>query len=88
MTETQNLLDFPCTYPLKAVGKNTADFETYVVDIARKHIPHLDESNISSRSSNGDKYLGVTITFTAESQQQLDAIYQELSDSDRVLMLL
>lgn len=86
--KTDKLLEFPCTYPIKAIGKNSADFEDFVVAIARKHIPQLDESGISSRPSNGDKYLGVTITFTAESQQQLDALYQELSDSERVLMLL
>jgi putative lipoic acid-binding regulatory protein len=91
MTQTDGadkLLEFPCTFPIKAIGKNIADFEDYVVAIARKHISQLDASNISSRPSNGDKYLGVTITFTAESQEQLDALYQELSDSDRVLMLL
>lgn len=88
MTQTDKLLEFPCTFPLKAIGKNTADFEDFVVAIARNHIPWLDESSISSRPSNGDKYLGITITFTAQSQQQLDALYQELSASEHVLMLL
>ena len=88
MTQPENLLEFPCTFPLKAIGKNTANFEDHVVTIARNHIPQLDEASISSRPSNGDKYLGVTITFIAESQQQLDALYQELSDSEHVLMLL
>jgi putative lipoic acid-binding regulatory protein len=88
MTQTNELLEFPCEFPLKAIGKNTADFENHVVTIARNHIPQLDEASISRRPSNGDKYLGVTITFTAQSQQQLDALYQELSDSDHVLMLL
>jgi len=88
MTQTDKLLEFPCTFPIKAIGKNTADFEGFVVAIARNHIPQLNKSSISSRTSNGDKYLGVTITFTAESQQQLDALYQELSNSERVLMLL
>ena len=88
MTQPDSLLEFPCTFPIKAIGKNTPDFEDFVIAIAHNHIPHLDASNISSRPSNGDKYLGVTITFTAQSQQQLDALYQELSDSERVLMLL
>ena len=88
MTQTNKLLEFPCTFPIKAIGKNTPEFEDFVVAIARNHISLLDESSISSRSSNGDKYLGVTITFIAESQQQLDALYQELNDSEHVLMLL
>jgi hypothetical protein len=88
MTQTNKLLEFPCTFPLKAIGKNAADFEDLVVAIARKYIPHLNDSDVSCRLSSGDKYLGVTITFTAESQQQLDALYQELGESERVLMLL
>ncbi len=88
MSQPDKLLEFPCTFPIKAIGKNTADFEDFVIAIARNHILQFDGANISSRPSNGDKYLGVTITFTAESQQQLDALYQELSDSERVLMLL
>ena len=88
MSQTNELLELPCEFPLKAIGKNTADFENHVVSIARNHIPQFDETSISRRPSNGDKYLGVTITFTAQSQQQLDALYQELSNSERVLMLL
>ena len=88
MSQLENLLEFPCAFPLKAIGKNTAEFEDFVMAIARNHIPRLDEADISSRTSNADKYLSVTITFTAESQQQLDALYRELSDSERVLMLL
>jgi uncharacterized protein len=88
MNQTDRLLKFPCTFPLKAIGKNAADFEDLVVAIARKHIPQFDETSISRRPSNGDKYLGITITFTAESQQQLDGLYQELGDSEKVLMLL
>ena len=84
---TETAFEFPCSYPLKAFGKNSADFEVFVVSIARRHIPELDKASIKSRPSKGDRYLAVTITFTAESQAQLDALYQEMSASERILML-
>jgi putative lipoic acid-binding regulatory protein len=59
----------------------------FVVATVRKHVPDVDKGSVTSRLSNRDKYLSVTITFTAESQAQLDAIYQELTDSGRVVML-
>ncbi|HEY4723266.1 MAG TPA: DUF493 domain-containing protein [Anaerolineae bacterium] len=43
---------------------------------------------MTSRTSNGGKYLSVTATFIADSREQLDGLYQELSDHARVLMLL
>ena len=87
MDQSNNLLEFPCFFPLKAIGKNTDDFETFVVNTVRKHVPELHETAVNSRSSNGDKYLSVTVTFMAQSQTQLDALYQEFSDSERILML-
>ena len=87
MDQSNNLLEFPCSFPLKAIGKNTDDFETFVVNTVRKHVPELHETAVNSRSSNGDKYLSVTVTFMAQSQTQLDALYQEFSDSERILML-
>jgi len=84
---TQSLLEFPCSFPLKAIGKNSDNFEAFVAAIARRHIPQLDQASISSRASQGGKYLAVTITFTAKSREQLDALYCDLSASERILML-
>ncbi|MBN1217745.1 MAG: DUF493 domain-containing protein [Anaerolineae bacterium] len=85
---TKTLFEFPCTFPLKVFGKNTDDFETFVTSVVQRHIRHVDMATIRSRPSSGDKYLAVTITFIAESQAQLDALYQEMNASGRVLMLL
>ena len=41
-----------------------------------------------SRLSSGDKYLSLTVTFTAESKDQLDAIYEDLNGHELVLMTL
>ena len=38
--------------------------------------------------SRNDRFVSVTVTITATSQQQLDAIYQDVTDHDDVLMAL
>jgi len=82
------LLEFPCEFPLKAIGRGPEDFEAFVVEIVRRHAPDLEADATTSRLSSGGKYLAVTVTFTAESQAQLDALYGELSRHERVVMLL
>jgi len=58
-----------------------------VVSVVKTHAP-LSEHTVTTRLSQGRKYLSVTVTFVAESREQLDAIYQELSGNQRVLMAL
>jgi hypothetical protein len=80
--------NFPCAFPLKVFGRNSAEFEALVVEIVRRHAPDLDDGAVSSRTSGGDAYRAVTATFTAHSREQLDALYLELSQHEQVLMLL
>ena len=81
-------LEFPCQFPLKTIGKNTGTFENVVVEIVRRHVPELEDSKISSRLSRDGKYLSVTTVFIAQSQEQLDGLYYELSTTENVMMVL
>ncbi len=74
-------------FPLKAIGRNADDFEGFVVAVVHAHAP-LSARTVATRPSRGGKYLAVTVTFVAESREQLDAIYRDLSNSGRVLMAL
>lgn len=89
MTEPTRILhDFPCTFSLKAIGTGADDFEGIVIAIVRRHVRTLGEGAVTSRLSTGGKYLAVTATFIADSQEQLDALYQELHAHERTVMLL
>lgn len=79
---------FPCEFPIKAIGRSSADFQDTVVSIIRRHAPDLDERTISSRASGQGNYLAISATFTAHSREQLDALYRELSGHDQVLWVL
>jgi len=88
MEDDHNVLVFPCVIPLKAVGEQPEDFESFVVEIVRKYVPNLAQDAAASRLSAGGNYLAVTVTFTAESRAQLESIYQELSGHKRVKFLI
>jgi uncharacterized protein len=70
---------FPTQYPLKVAGKNHPSLEVVVVDIVRRHVGDFDETLMTVRESKGGKYLAVSVTFTAHSKAQLDALYQDLT---------
>jgi putative lipoic acid-binding regulatory protein len=84
----ETLLKFPCSFPLKVIGKDENDFEMFVVSIVRKHVPLVKKSDVANRSSDSGKYLAVTITFVAESKEQIDALYEELQAHERVIVVL
>ncbi len=88
MNDEETLFQFPCKFPIKALGLNCADFDIQIVEIVRRHSPEIPDGAINFRFSNGGKYVSVTITITAQSKKQLDAIYRDLSDSEIVLMAL
>jgi uncharacterized protein len=81
-------LRFPCRFPVKAMGLSRPDFDTLVVGIVRRHAPDLSEGAVTLRTSRGGKYVAVTVVIEATSREQLDAIYQDLSDDDRVVWAL
>ena len=80
-------IQFPCTFPIKVMGPNREAFAEAVSAIFCRHIAS-DQISYSRRLSSGDKYLALTVTFTAQSREQLDALYGELNAHELVLMTL
>ena len=89
MTEREeNLLQFPCTFPIKAVGKSGEDFERLVFEIIQRHVPDLRAGALQRRDSRKQNWVAVTVTIEAQSRAQLDAIYRELSAHEQVIWAL
>lgn len=82
----ESLMEFPCSFPIKAMGKATDDFDALVVEIVRKHHPDVTAGAVKTRPSREGKYISVTVTIDAQSREQLDNIYLELTAHERVLM--
>ena len=72
----------------KAIDIAEDDFDVLVVEIVTRHIGSICEGSVVMRPSRNSKYVSVTITFVAQDQAQLDALYSELSAHERVLMVL
>ena len=80
-------LQFPCVFPVKVMGLNSDVFSSAVMTIMHKHLGP-DQISRSEQLSRSGKYLSLTVTFTAQSKAQLDAIYRDLHAHELVLMTL
>nr|WP_296751535.1 DUF493 domain-containing protein [Thioalkalivibrio sp.] len=86
--ERETLLQFPCRFPIKVMGEAHAEFFADVEACIARHLPERDAVDIVHRASRGGKYVGVTITLTATSQEQVDTLYRALGQCARVRMVL
>jgi hypothetical protein len=84
----ESIIQFPCDFPIKAMGLATAEFDAVIVEIVRRHAPDIGEGAVTSRSSANGKYVSITVTVRARSQAQLDAIYMDLTACSQVLWAL
>jgi uncharacterized protein len=88
MSGPESLLEFPTDFPLKIMGRNTAEFRSLVLGIVRRHAGDLAPENIAEKPSRNGAFLGLTCTFRATSRAQLDALYEELTACEKVLVVL
>ncbi len=86
--DQETLLEFPCDFPIKAMGETSAELDAAVVSIIANHIDDIDETLIQSRQSSGGKYTSITVTVHVTSKVQLDNIYRELSSHKLIKYVL
>jgi putative lipoic acid-binding regulatory protein len=82
------LIEFPCDFPIKVMGKAADGFAQTVADVVLKHAPDFDAATMEMRPSKAGNYLSLTCTVRAVSQAQLDALYRELSGHPMVKVVL
>jgi len=88
VVEEPSLIEYPCPFPIKVVGRMQKDFAQTVFEIVKRHDPGFDAATMEMRPSRGGKYLSVTVTVQATSREQLDSLYRELCDHPMVTMVL
>ena len=84
----QELLQFPCDFPIKVMGERVDGFVHAITHIAKQFDPGYDASTVELRESSTGKYLGVTITVRATSREQLDELYRTLTSHPMVKVVL
>ena len=86
--DTESLIVYPSRFPIKVMGLRVDGFVHAVTMVARQFDPGFDAASVELRESSGGKYLGVTITVTATSREQLDELYRTLSTHPMVKVVL
>jgi putative lipoic acid-binding regulatory protein len=84
----ETLLEFPCSFPIKAMGAADTAVAAAVLEILRRHAPDFDAETLTTRASSGGKWVAVTACIRADSKAQLDAIYRELTAHELVVYAL
>ncbi len=88
MTEPPSLLEFPCDFPIKIMGRRVDGYAQAVLEIVQRHAPDFDGATVEMRASKQGGYLSLTCTLRATSRAQLDALYRELSAHPLVKVVL
>ena len=86
--EMESALVFPCTFPIKVMGRTQEGFAQAVCEVVSRHAPDFDPAALEMRASKEGNWLSVTATINACSREQLDALYRELVAHPMVKMVL
>jgi len=84
----ETLLVFPCEFPVKIMGRHTPEFAATARTLVENHTGPISDAMIKSALSKNGRFVSITVTISAQSQQQLDDIYQDVSAHADVLMAL
>ena len=82
------LIEYPCVFPIKIIGKNTQSLIAEVRSIALTHFRDFKEDDLQTKLSQKNNYLSITLSVYAENQQMLDAFYEKLTKIPDVTMVL
>ena len=84
----ESALKFPCVFPIKMMGRDTPEFRELARELVEAHVGPVLDSAVQAAVSRNGRFVSITVTVTATSQQQLDDIYRDASSHDDVLMAL
>jgi putative lipoic acid-binding regulatory protein len=84
---TDDLFEFPTTFPIKAMGRQAPEFRQTVIDLVALHAEFDSEADVRVQASKNGNFLSVTVAFRATSREQLDNVYQSLHDHIDILMV-
>ena len=88
MSEPRPLLEFPTDYPLKVIGRPSAEFRARVHAIVLRHVPLIEPERVTERLSENGNFLSISYNIRAESREQVVALTSDLKTCDGVLMLI
>ena len=88
MPADDSLIEYPSRFPIKVMGAHVEGFVEAIAFMAQRFDPEFDPLTIEQRPSKAGNYLGLTITVTATSREQLDELYRTLTTHPLVKVVL
>ena len=88
VSRAESLIEYPSKFPIKVMGLKVDGLVHAITSITQQFDPDFDAATVELRESKGGKYLGVTVTVTATSREQLDELYRTLSTHPMVKVVL
>ena len=82
------LLSFPTDYPIKVIGRPTAEFRAHIHAIVLRHVPALEASHVTEHLSKNGNYLSISYAIRAESREQMTALAADLTACEGVLLVI
>lgn len=86
--DAESLIEFPCDYQFKAMGKTSDKFIDTCFEIAHKYDKKVTREQIKIKDSKGKKFISVTIPVYVTCLEQVHGIYADLKAHPEVLMTL
>ncbi len=84
----QSLIEYPSDFPIKVMGPTHIDFAATIALVVLDFDPTFHTGKMESRPSGKGNYTGLTVTVRAVNREQLDALYQALSDHPMVKIVM
>jgi hypothetical protein len=84
----ETLIEFPCDFPIKVMGKTETDFSAQIIQIIQTFVPGFDATKVEMKGSTKGNYTSLTCTCYVESKEQLDNIYRALTSNQLVKYVL
>ena len=81
-------LKFPCDFPISIMGLNVPEYRRTILEILQKHVPEVRDSSLQTAYSANKKYCSLKTHFTAQSREQMDGLYKELTANPLVKWVL
>lgn len=88
MTKKTSLIEYPCDFTIKIIGTKSSTFEEEIRQIIYKHFANGRAIEITTKNSKQNNYLAISATVHAKSQEDLDALYMELTKHPDAKMVL
>lgn len=79
---------FPCSYPIKVLGRAGDTFHATVLSIFDRHAPGFSREDVVVKDSNKGTFQSMTVTIEAQSEAQLRRIHQDLMATGLVSMVI